>query len=59
MNFDFGQALSSNIEVLYTEAVIQYLMNGYRIDIEEAKMWIKSEKYIKEIERHLATEKIV
>lgn len=57
MNFDFEQALSSNIEVLYTEAVIQYLMNDYRIDIEEAKMWIKSEKYIKEIERYLAAEK--
>ncbi len=57
MNFDFDKTLSSNIEVLYTEAVIQYLMNGYRIDMEEAKMWIKNEKYIKEIERHLTTEK--
>lgn len=49
MNFDFEQALATNLQVLYTEVVIQYLLNGYTVDIEEAKTYITNEKYINEI----------
>lgn len=49
MNFNFEEALKNNPEVLYTEVVIGYLLNGYVVDIEEAKLWIKNEKYINEI----------
>ena len=49
MNFDFKEALKVNREVLYTEVAINYLLNGYYIDIEEAKMWIHNEKYLNEI----------
>ena len=49
MNFNFEEALNINPEVLYTEVVIQYLLNGYVVDVEEAKVWIKNEKYINEI----------
>lgn len=49
MNFNFEETLRINPEVLYTEVIIGYLLNGYRVDIEEAKTWIKNEKYINEI----------
>lgn len=53
MNFDFEQALKSNREVLYTEVVIDYLLKGYCVDIEEAKMWIHNQKYINEIKKRM------
>ena len=53
MNFNFEEALELYPEVLYTEVVIQYLMNGYTVDIEEAKIWIKNEKYINEIKKRM------
>lgn len=53
MNFDFADALKNNLQVLYTEAVIQYLLNGYTVDIEEAKLWITNEKYLNEIRKRL------
>lgn len=53
MNFNFEEALELYPEVLYTEVVIQYLMNGYTVDIEEAKIWIKNEKYINEIKKRI------
>lgn len=53
MNFDFEQALASNLQVLYTEVVIQYLLNGYTVDIEEAKNYITNEKYLAEIVKRM------
>ena len=53
MNFNFEEALELYPEVLYTEVVIQYLMNGYTVDMEEAKTWIKNEKYINEIKKRM------
>lgn len=53
MNFDFEETLKVNPEVLYTEVVIGYLNNGYTIDIEEAKIWIKNNKYLDEIKKRM------
>lgn len=53
MNFDFESALSQNPEILYTEVVIQYLLNGYKVDLEEAKQWITNEKYLNEIRKRM------
>lgn len=53
MNFDFEEALDNYPEVLYTEIAINYILNGYAIDLEEAKNWIKNEKYINEIKKRL------
>lgn len=53
MNFNFEEALSVNPQVLYTEVVIQYLLNGYVVDIEEARTWINNEKYINEIKKRM------
>lgn len=53
MNFNFEDALYTNPEVLYTEVVINYLLNGYTVCIEEAKKWIKKEKYIQEIKKRI------
>lgn len=49
MNFDFEETLKINPQVLYTEVIINYILNGYIIDVEEAKQWITNEKYINEI----------
>lgn len=49
MNFDFEDTLINNKEVLYIEAIINYLNNGYSVDIEEAKLYITKEKFINEI----------
>ena len=53
MNFNFEETLKVNPEVLYTEVVIGYVLNGYKVDIEEAKVWIKNEKYINEIKKRM------
>lgn len=53
MNFNFEEALSVNPQILYTEVVIQYLLNGYVVDIEEARIWINNEKYINEIKKRM------
>ena len=53
MNFDFETVLQTNMEILYTEVAIQYLLNGYSLDIEEAKLWIKNVKYINEIKKRM------
>ena len=53
MNFNFEEALSVNPQVLYTEVVIQYILNGYVVDIEEARAWINNEKYINEIKKRM------
>ena len=53
MNFNFEEALSVNPQVLYTEVVIQYILNGYVVDIEEARTWINNEKYINEIKKRM------
>lgn len=53
MNFDFEATLAKNPEVLYTEVIIQYLHNGYKVDLEEAKQWITNEKYLNEIRKRM------
>lgn len=53
MNFNFEEALTINPEVLYTEVVIGYLLKGYIVDIEEARIWIRNEKYINEIKKRM------
>lgn len=53
MNFNFEETLYTNPEVLYTEVVINYLQNGYTVCIEEAKTWIKNEKYFEEIKKRM------
>ena len=53
MNFNFEEALSVNPQILYTEVEIQYLLNGYVVDIEEARAWINNEKYINEIKKRM------
>lgn len=53
MNFDFESASSQTSEVLYTKVVIQYLHNGYKVDLEEAKQWITNEKYLNEIRKRM------
>lgn len=53
MNFDFEETLTANPQVLYAEAVIQYLLGGYRVDIDEARQWITNEKYINEIKKRM------
>ena len=53
MNFDFEEALYKYKEVLYAEVIIQYLMNGYEVDIEEVKLYIKNDKYISEIKKRI------
>ena len=53
INFNFEEALSVNPQILYTEVVIQYLLNGYVVDIEEARAWINNEKYINEIKKRM------
>ena len=53
MNFNFEEALSVNPQILYTEVVIQYLLNGYVVDIQEARTWINNEKYINEIKKRM------
>lgn len=49
MNFNFEEVLKTNLEILYTEVIIQYILNGYIVDVEEVKLYIKNEKYINEI----------
>lgn len=53
MNFNFEETLKLNPEVLYTEVVLGYLNDGYTIDLEEVKVWIKNEKYIEEIRKRI------
>lgn len=53
MNFNFEETLKHNPEVLYTEVVLGYLNDGYTIDLEELKVWIKNEKYIEEIRKRI------
>lgn len=53
MNFDFEEALVANIQVLYTEVVIQYLSNGYTVDIQDVKQYISNDRYINEIAKRI------
>ncbi|MBQ8293367.1 MAG: helix-turn-helix transcriptional regulator [Bacilli bacterium] len=53
MNFNFEETLNTNPEVLYTEVVLGYLTNGYTVDMEEVKVWIHNDKYIKEIKKRM------
>lgn len=53
MNFNFEETLKENKEVLYTEIILNYILNGYSVDLEEAKIWIHKDKYIKEIQKRM------
>ena len=53
MNFNFAEALKVNVEVLYTEVVIQYLLSGYTVDIQEVKQYITNDRYINEITKRI------
>ena len=53
MNMDFLDAFENHKEVLYTEVIIQYLMNdNCRVDINEVRKYIKKEKYVSLIEKY-------
>ncbi|MCF0111893.1 MAG: helix-turn-helix domain-containing protein [Erysipelotrichaceae bacterium] len=54
MNITLEEYLSSqkNLEVQYTEAIIQLVMKGYTIDMEEARQIIHNEKMIGYIEKY-------
>lgn len=49
MNIDFEEALEKYKEVLYTEAIIQYILNGYKVDLDEVRKYISKEHLINEI----------
>lgn len=53
MNFNYEETIARNPEVLYTEAILKYLTNGYIVDIEEVKNWIHNDKYIDEIKKRM------
>ena len=53
MNFNYEETVVRNPEVLYTEAILKYLTNGYIVDIEEVKNWIHNDKYIDEIKKRM------
>lgn len=53
MNFNFEETLKENKEVLYTEVILNYILNGYSVDLEEAKIWIHKDKYIKELQKRM------
>lgn len=53
MNFNYEETIVRNPEVLYTEAILKYLTNGYIVDIEEVKNWIHNDKYIDEIKKRM------
>ena len=53
LNFNYEETVVRNPEVLYTEAILKYLTNGYIVDIEEVKNWIHNDKYIDEIKKRM------
>jgi transcriptional regulator with XRE-family HTH domain len=55
MNIDFEKYLSQprTLEVLYTEVILQYIVSGYEIDIDEVGSYIKSEKMKKIIIKYI------
>ncbi len=48
MNMDIETHLrdEEHIEVLYTEVILQYIIEGYRIDVVEVESYVKSPKMI-------------
>ena len=53
MNIDFEEALEKYKEVLYTEAIIQYILNGYKVDLDEVRKYISKEHLINEITKRM------
>jgi transcriptional regulator with XRE-family HTH domain len=55
MNIDFEQYMKDNRykEVMFAEVIIQYLMSGYYMDLDEIKQFVKSEKLIALIGKYL------
>lgn len=58
MNIDFEQYLKDDRyrDVMFTEVVIQYLMNGYTMDINDIKQFIKSKKMLGLIGKYMGEE---
>ena len=53
MNIDFEEALEKYKEVLYTEVIIQYILNGYKVDLDEVRKYITKEHLINEITKRM------
>ena len=53
MNIDIEEALEKYKEVLYTEAIIQYILNGYKVDLDEVRKYISKEHLINEITKRM------
>ena len=53
MNIDFEEALEKYKEVLYTEAIIQYILNGYKVDLDDVRKYISKEHLINEITKRM------
>ncbi len=58
MNIDFELYINDDKykEVMYTEVIIQYLMNGYTMDINDIKQYITSKKMLGIIGKYLGEE---
>mgnify|MGYP000734206917 CR=1 FL=1 len=56
MNMDIESHLKNekHLEVLYTEVILQYIIEGYDVDIIEVKTYIKSKKMISIVENYLS-----
>ena len=55
MNIDLDNYMKDKktLEVLYTEAILQYIISGYKIDLIEAQLYIKSQKMLSIIEKYI------
>ena len=54
MNMDLETYLEKDLlEPLYTEVILQGILNGATVDILEVRKYIKNEKYVKYIEDYL------
>lgn len=58
MNIDFEQYMKDDTykEVMYAEAMIQYLMNGYIMDLNDIKQYITSTKMLNIIGKYIGEE---
>lgn len=61
MNIDFEQYIKDDRykEVMFAEVIIQYLMNGYTMDLDDIKQHITSEKMIGIIGKYLGKESTI
>lgn len=61
MNIDFEEYMRNDYykEVMFAEVVIQYLMNGYSVDLNDVKQHIKSDKMLGIVKKYLGSENSV